>query len=114
MDENKKAFLVNALNQMLHGKQQLGFEAMVDILQSEKLAKWSLVTIIPAYYYPTKEVFVKPTTAKNILRHFKINEMIYKPTPSWKFYQQYRKLFKDAKGMVDNIYRLQTLYLQGF
>ena len=101
MNEHEKAFMVNALSQMLHGKQQLGFEAMVAILQSGKLAKWSLVTIIPAYYYPTKEVFVKPTTAKDILRYFDVSEMTYQPAPSWKFYQQYRKLIKEAKGTVD-------------
>jgi hypothetical protein len=114
MNENEKAFLVNALRQMLHGKQQLGFEAMVDILQSEKLAKWSLVTIIPAYYYPNKEVFVKPTTAKDILRYFDITEMVYKPTPSWKFYQQYRKLIKDAKGTVDKSLSPSNAAFTGF
>ncbi|MEH6557650.1 MAG: hypothetical protein V7459_15060 [Oceanicoccus sp.] len=114
MDENEKAFLVNALCQMLHGKQQLGFEAMVDILQSEKLAKWSLVTIIPAYYYPTKEVFVKPTTAKDILRYFDITEMVYKPTPSWKFYRQYRKLIKDAKATVDKSLSPSNAAFTGF
>jgi len=48
MGINDKAFLVAALSRMLHGKQQSGFEAMVDLLKTEKLAKWSLVSIIPA------------------------------------------------------------------
>ncbi len=114
MNENEKAFLVNALCQMLHGKKQLGFEAMVDILQSGKLAKWSLVTIIPAYYYPTKEVFVKPTTAKDIVRYFDLSEMVYKPTPTWTFYQQYKTLIKNAKTMVDTSLSPSNAAFTGF
>lgn len=101
MDENEKSFLVNALSQMLHGGKQLGFEAMVDLLRTEKLAKWSLVTIIPAYYAPSKEVFVKPTTAKNILNHFEITDPVYKPAPTWDFYKKYRTLINEAKKKVD-------------
>ena len=101
LDENEKAFLVNALREMLHGRQQAGFEAMVEILKTGKLAKWSLVSIIPAYYRPTREVFVKPTTAKGILRFFEIDDPVYSPTPSWDFYRKYRKLMNDAKKEVD-------------
>lgn len=114
MDENEKAFLVNALCELLHGKKQLGFEAMVDILRSEKLAKWSLVSIIPAYYYPTREVFVKPTTAKNILRHFALEDPVYKPTPSWEFYRKYRKLINDAKKKVDKSLSPSNAAFSGF
>jgi len=65
-----RTYLVKSLAELLHGQQQAGFEALVDILQTEKLAKWSLITIIPAHYAPTEEVFVKPTTAKNIIGFF--------------------------------------------
>jgi hypothetical protein len=101
LDENEKAFLVNALREMLHGRQQVGFEAMVDILKTGRLAKWSLVSIIPAYYKPTREVFVKPTTAKGILRFFELDDPVYKPTPSWDFYRKYRKLINEGKKEVD-------------
>lgn len=101
MNRDEKAFLVHALKQMLHGNQQAGFEAMVDLLLTEKLAKWSLVTIIPAYYAPVDEVFVKPTTAKSVLRYFELDEPVYKPRPSWVFYQQYRALINDAKTRVN-------------
>ena len=101
LNNDEKAFLVNALSQILHGKQQAGFEAMVSILATEKLAKWSIISIIPAYYKPTKEVFVKPTTAKGILNHFNIEDPIYKPLPSWDFYKKYRKMINEAKKEVD-------------
>ena len=34
-------FLVKSLGQIHHGQQQAGFEAIVDLLQSGKLAKWT-------------------------------------------------------------------------
>lgn len=101
LSENDKAFLVKALYNMLHGKQQMGFEAMVDILRTEKLAKWSLVSIIPAYFSPNDEVFVKPTTAKGVLKHFGITDPVYKPAPTWGFYQKYRQLINHAKTQVN-------------
>ncbi|MFT4845897.1 MAG: hypothetical protein ACJA1S_002035 [Cellvibrionaceae bacterium] len=101
LNEYDKAFLVDALSNMLHGKQQFGFEAMVDILRTEKLAKWSLVSLIPAYYAPQKQVFVKPTTAKNILKHFELDDPAYKPAPTWDFYKKYRQLMIAGKSEVN-------------
>lgn len=100
LNTNEKALLVNALYEQLHGKKQAGFEAMVEMLAAHKLAKWSLISIIPAYYFPSREVFVKPTTAKGILRYFEVEDPVYKPRPSWDFYRKYRKLINDAKKEV--------------
>ncbi len=101
LQDHEKEYLVNALNQLLHGHQQSGFEALVDLLQTEKLAKWSLVSVIPAYYAPATEVFVKPTTAKGIIRFFDVAGLDYKPRPSWEFYCGYRQLINDAKQQLD-------------
>ena len=98
---NDKAFMVDALSQLLHGKQAAGFDALVELLKTEKHAKWSLVTIIPAYYAPHEEVFVKPTTAKGVIAHFGIDDLVYKPTPSWAFYERYRECINAAKEKVD-------------
>ena len=100
LDINEQHFLSNALKRMLHGKQQAGFEAMVELLQTEKIAKWSLVSIIPAYFAPTTEVFVKPTTAKGVIKYFEIDGLDYKPLPSWQFYLAYRELINTAKQQV--------------
>ncbi len=100
LNSHDKDFMVSALKQLLHGKQQQGFESLVDILKSRKLAKWSLVTIIPTYFAPQVEVFVKPTTVKGILDYFGIEDLVYKPTPSWEFYSAYRQLINDAKTKV--------------
>ncbi len=114
LDENEKAFMVNALREMLHGRQAVGFEAMVDILKTGRLAKWSLVSIIPAYYKPTREVFVKPTTAKGILRFFELDDPVYRPTPSWDFYRKYRKLINEGKKEVDRSLSPSNAAFTGF
>ena len=112
---NDKAFLVAALSRMLHGKKpQSGFEAMVDLLKTEKLAKWSLVSIIPAYYAPNTEVFVKPTTAKGVIQHFEVSDLVYKPTPSWEFYEGYRRLINEAKQEVDKSLSPSNAAFSGF
>ena len=96
-----REFLVRSLGQLLHGDQQSGFEALVDLMQTEKLAKWSLVSIIPTYFSPNTEVFVKPTTAKNIIAHFEVPDLVYRPLPSWHFYTAYRELINQSKKLVD-------------
>ena len=96
-----REFLVQSLGQLLHSDQQSGFEALVHIMQTEKLAKWSLVSIIPAYFAPNTEVFVKPTTAKNIIMHFEVPDLLYRPLPSWHFYTVYRELINQSKKLVD-------------
>ena len=110
----EKACLVKAMNQMLHGNQQAGFDAMVDLLHTEKLAKWSLISIIPAYYSPTSEVFVKPTTTKNVIKYFEIKDLIYKPRPSWDFYQRYRAIINAAKDKVDGSLSPSNAAFSGF
>lgn len=101
LDRKQRAFLVDSLIDFLHGDQAHGFTGMVDLLRTEKIAKWSLMTIIPAYFAPNKEVFVKPTTAKGILAYLEIDDPVYKPQPTWDFYQKYRALINDARTQVD-------------
>ncbi len=114
LNSHDKAFLAKALKQMLHGKQQNGFEALVDILKTQKLAKWSLVSIIPAYYSPNDEVFVKPTTAKDILKYFDISDPVYKPAPTWEFYSAYRQLINEAKAKVNKNLSPSNAAFSGF
>ena len=111
----EQSFMVQAMHDLLHtDNQQAGFEALVELLKTEKLAKWSLISIIPAYYAPTTEVFVKPTTAKNIIQHFDVPDLVYKPTPSWAFYTAYRDLINDAKTKVDSSLSPSNAAFSGF
>ncbi len=101
LPEKELKSLSNGLKNFLHGNQQKGFETINDVLRPLKLAKWSLVTIIPNYYYPHTEVFVKPTTAKGVIEYFELEDLTYKPAPTWEFYQGYRDAVLDMKNQVN-------------
>jgi len=93
--------LSDGLKNQLHGNAQKGFEAVVSLLLTQKLAKWSLVTIIPNYFHPDTEVFVKPTTAKGVIKHFELEGVVYKPFPTWDFYERYREIILEMREKVD-------------
>ncbi len=114
LSSDEKEFLVHGLKQLLHGNQQTGFEAMLDIMRTAKLAKWSLMTIIPAYFAPTTEVFVKPTSAKNVLKYFEIEDPVYKPMPTWEFYEKYRDMINDSKKRVSKSLSPSNAAFSGF
>ena len=82
--------LSDGLKAFLHGNQQRGFEDMVTVLEPGRLAKWSLLTIIPNYYHPDQEVFVKPTTTKKVIQQLELEGLTYRPAPTWEFYETYR------------------------
>lgn len=101
MRSEEKKLLALGLREMLHGVQPNGFEMMVEILADRKLAKWPLMTIIPVYYAPLKEIFVKPTTTKAVLKTFEIEGLMYKPRPYYEFYTGYKKVLETMKKHVD-------------
>jgi len=92
--------MTDGLHQFLYGDQEKGFDSMLDILLNGKLAKWSLITILPNYVHPTQEVFVKPTTTKKVIQCFELEDIHYRPAPSWGFYDKYRAYFLDMKSQV--------------
>ncbi len=106
--------LSEGLKKFLHGNQEKGFNAMLDVLSSGKLAKWSLISVFGAYYRPDDEIFVKPTTTKGVLAAFAIDEIKYKPRPSWEFYQRYREIILDMKSQVDPSLRSSNAAFCGF
>jgi hypothetical protein len=96
----ERATLAAAYKRLLHGDQARGFTDLVDLLSDAGLAKWSLVTICPFHYRPERDVFVKPTTTKNVIRRFELDGLIYNPRPSWAFYSAYRDVIEAMKGAV--------------
>ena len=96
-----REFLSGGLEQVLHGNQQTGFEMILDLLKSGRLAKWSLITVCPMYFHPQRDVFIKPTTVKGVITFFELENLVYKPTPSWNFYEAYRSAFYELKSRVD-------------
>lgn len=96
-----REMLAQGLELSFYGQQPEGFELLLDILKTGKLAKWSLITVWPAYFRPRVEVFVKPTTVKGVIDFFEIQSLLYKPTPTWSFYQEYREVINEMKTVVD-------------
>jgi hypothetical protein len=88
------------MEQVLYGNEQTGFEMMLDLLKSEKLAKWTLMTVCQTYFHPQRDVFIKPTTVKGVIQFFEIENLHYQPTPSWAFYEAYRSAFLEMKSRV--------------
>lgn len=102
LPEQQKKRLSTGLKNFLHGDQEKGFHHMLEVLKSGKLAKWSLLTIIPNYYRPDEEVFVKPTTAKGVIATFELEGLIYNPQPDWEFYRGYRAAILEMKDLVNH------------
>ena len=98
--EPEVELLTQGLYHFLHGRQAQGFEMMLDILAQYKLAKWTLLTIIPAYYHPEREVYIKPTTVKRAIRYFELTGLPYKPRPTYAFYTQYRAAIQEMKKIA--------------
>jgi len=101
MSRDDRSALCEGFRRMLHGNSQRGFEEVVDLLADAKLAKWSLLTVCPFYYRPQQDVFVKPTTTKNVIRQFELEDLVYRPRPSWAFYSAYRDVIEQMKAQVD-------------
>ena len=97
----ERELLTSGLKELLHGREQIGFETILGLLKSRKLAKWPLMTVYQTYFHPQREVFVKPTTVKGIIEYFELKHLQYKPTPSWAFYDAYRSSFHEIKSRVD-------------
>lgn len=114
LNSDEKRNLADALEQRLHGRKQQGFEQMVGMLQPHKLAKWAVVSIVPFYFAPNREVFVKPTTAKGIIAYLEADDLHYSPTPSWAFYRGYQKLIAEVKREVVPTLAPNNAALTGF
>ncbi|WP_026068551.1 MULTISPECIES: hypothetical protein [Halomonas] len=99
--EDRESYAL-ALRDMLHGDQEQGFNTMVELLKRERMAKWPLITVIPYYYAPADEVFVKPTTVKGILNYYEIEDIEYDPLPTYEFYRSFRERIIRMKGKVDS------------
>ncbi len=106
--------LAGGLRDFLYANEQQGFENMVTVLKLGKMAKWTLVTIIPAYFRPHVDVYIKPTTTKGVIAFFELEDLIYKPTPSWDFYKRYRDVINTMKTKVDSSLSPDNASFSGF
>lgn len=97
--ERRDMFAIG-LYELLYGDKKEGFETLVEVLSFYSLAKWSIVTLIPYYFYRDKEFFIKPTTTKNVITFFEIEGLVYKPRPSYEFYVKYKKVLETMRAEV--------------
>ena len=98
MRMERRDMLCIGLYEMLYGDKKEGFDTVVEVLSFYSLAKWSIVTLIPYYFYRDKEFFIKPTTTKNVLSFFEIEGLTYKSKPSYEFYKVYKKVLEGMKA----------------
>lgn len=114
MGEPEKVRLVSALREQLHGDERTGFEELVETLAEYKLAKWTLVTVVPAYLRPDYDVFVKPTTVKHVIAHFELPELVYNARPNYDFYNRYRGEINRMKSRVSADLQRENAVFCGF
>jgi hypothetical protein len=101
LNSHEKEHLVFAFEKRLYGRgKRAGFEEIQGMLSHHKVAKWPIISAVPFYFAPKKEAFVKPTTAKGIIAYLEIDDIQYKPAPSWEFYSAYVKLLNQVKKEV--------------
>ncbi len=96
----EKNRMTAGLKAQLHGDAQKGFEQILGVLLAYKFAKWSIISLAPVYANPQIEVFVKPTTAKGIITQFELENLYYRPQPSWDFYEEFRKQIQVMRESV--------------
>jgi len=110
----EKERLSDGLKEFLYGDQEMGFKLMADLLTEYKLAKWSLMTVCPVYFRPRVEVFVKPTTAKNVIEYFELEGLQYSPKPTYEFYKGFREQINQMKKEVDSSLQFDNAAFTGF
>lgn len=115
LNSHEKDHLAFAFEKRLYGRaKRAGFEEILGMLSHYKLAKWSIISVVPFYFAPKKEAFVKPTTAKGIIAYLEVDDMQYKPRPSWEFYRAYVKLLNQVKKEVHPSISPNYAALSGF
>ncbi|XOB63694.1 hypothetical protein ACMC56_07730 [Campylobacterota bacterium DY0563] len=114
MSMYEKDMISISIYDFLYGSKKNAIETMVEILSKYRLAKWTIITLIPYYHSRKKEYFIKPTTTKNILKYFEVENIVYKPTPSYEFYKEYKKFLDNLKKEVDITFRRDNAGFTGF
>lgn len=98
---DERTVLADSLFERLHGNAETGMSLMVDLFKRDKLAKWTMISAVPAYWRLQDEIFMKPNTVKGIVAYFELPDLLYKPTPSWDFYARYRDCILAMKEHIN-------------
>ena len=115
LNSDERQALSEAWEKRLFGRhKKRGFEEILGLYSHHGVAKWSIISAVPFYFAPEKEVFVKPTTAKGILSYLEVAGLEYKPTPSWGFYRGYQALLAEVRKHVVPTLSPNNAALSGF
>ncbi|MDC7239379.1 MAG: hypothetical protein PQJ50_03365 [Spirochaetales bacterium] len=114
LNSSDRSALTGSLYEMLYLDEEKGFGGMLDVLTMGKLAKWTLMTVVPAYLRPDREIFIKPTTCRGVLKTFEVTDLVYKPRPYYEFYSRYRELINEMKSRVDSSLSPSNAAFSGF
>ena len=114
LNSYEKDMLSIEIYELLYGNKKEGFEGLVEFLAEYKLAKWTIVSVVPYSINRQTEYFIKPTTTKNIIKYFELKDLIYKPKPSFEFYENYTKILDEMKSSVDNSLTFDNTAFTGF
>ena len=102
LNSYEKDMLSIEIYELLYGDKKAGFEGLVEFLAKYNLAKWTIVSVTPYCLNRHTEYFIKPTTTKNIIKYFELKDCIYKPRPSFEFYENYTKALDEMKKNLDD------------
>ena len=94
----EKDMLSIEIYELLYGNKKAGFEGLVEFLAQYNLAKWTIISVAPYCLNRHSEYFIKPTTTKMIIKYFELSDLIYKPRPSFEFYENYIKALDEMKS----------------
>ena len=114
LNSYEKDMLSIEIYELLYGNKKEGFEGLVEFLGEYRLAKWTIISVVPYYLNRQKEYFIKPTTTKNIIRYFELKDVVYKPKPSFEFYERYTTHLNDMKKNVDSSVKFDNAVFTGF
>ena len=114
LNSYEKDMLSIEIYELLYGDKKEGFEGLVEFLAQYNLAKWTLLSVVPYSINRQKDYFIKPTTTKNIIKYFELKDLIYKPKPSFEFYENYTKVLDEMKLNVDDSLTFDNAAFTGF
>lgn len=101
MNQTEKGNLIVAIKELFYGDEEAGFNIMVEVLRTYKVAKWPIITSFRCYFFPTTDLLIKPTTVKGVINKFELEGCIYNSKPTFEFYQSYRKEIQSMAKQCD-------------
>lgn len=112
--EAEKMLFSKGVYEFLYGDQGMGFSMQIEVLDTYKMAKWPILTVLGVYMRPETEVLVKPTTVKAVLNYFEVEDFAYASKPNYEFYARYRDLVNKLKKETGKILQVDNAAYCGF